>query len=114
MEIFVIYDNVGGFYEVPFFAHNRQDAERSVASLARVAPDHKVCHYPDDYSLYHLGSWDYQTGYMMVKEKPEFIARLSTYIHVTQGAAVGDEIPLKSQSAKTEDAADAVDTVASV
>lgn len=108
MELFAIYDHLGEYYEAPFVAHNRVHAERGISDLARFQPDNPVILHSGDYSLCHLASYEGSTGIITPFPQPVFLNRLSAYMPKEQGAAVGDAIPLKSQSAITEDSADAV------
>lgn len=111
MDIFVIYDTVGGFYEQPFFAHNRALAERGLSDIAHIRPDHPFVLHSDDYILYHLGSLESGTVNFTLFPQPVHINRLSAYIPREQGAAVGDAIPLKQQSDLNGDTADAASNI---
>lgn len=115
MEVFVIYDTVGGFYETPFFGVNIRSVERGISDLPSFQATHPLCVHSNDYVLYHLGTFSTSTGNFELFDSPVFINNISAYIRIAppeQGAAVGDVIPLKSQSANTEDVSDASNNMA--
>lgn len=115
MEMFVIYDTVGGFYETPFFGVNIRSVERGISDLPAFKADHPLCLHCNDYVLYHLGSFSTSTGSFELFDKPVFVNNISAYIHVApreQGAAVGGATPLKTQSAGKEDVSDAPNNMA--
>lgn len=97
-EIYAIRDEVGGFYEQPFLAHNRTYAERMLCDYACMQPNSSVVLHSSDYSLYLLGAFDVVTGVIQSLTIPEFVNRVSAYVGNRQGAAVGDSVPLKPQS----------------
>lgn len=98
-EIYAIRDEVGGFYEQPFLAHNRTYAERMLCDYARCQPNSQVVLHSSDYSLYLLGAFNVVTGVIQSLTIPEFVNRVSAYVvSGQQGAAVGDSVPLKPQS----------------
>lgn len=110
MEIFVLYDTVGGFYETPFFGVNLRSVERGISDLPFLQKTHPVCVHPNDYVLYHLGSYENNSANFELFDSPQFINNLSAYIRPAgQGAAVGDAIPLKQQSAEMIDKVDAAE-----
>lgn len=115
MEIFVIYDTVGGFFETPFFGVNIRTVERGISDLPSFQANHPLCVHSNDYVLYHLGTFSTSDCSFALFEKPVFINNISAYIRTVsseQGAAVGDAIPLKSQSADIEDTSDASEHLA--
>lgn len=98
MELFAIYDHLGEFYETPFFAHNREHAERGISDLCHFQGNHPIVLHSGDYSLCHLGSFEPNSGTFCISEQPVFLNRCSAYMPKEQGAAVGDAIPPKQQS----------------
>lgn len=55
--------------------------------------------HPEDYSLYRLGSYRDNTGVITPEAFPELVITGRAIVSMPeQGAAVGDAVPLKSQS----------------
>lgn len=55
-EICSVYDSKAAVYSRPFFVHNLSLAERVALDILRGESD--IARHPDDFSLFHLGSFD--------------------------------------------------------
>lgn len=61
LQIYSIRDLKGSMYNVPFFQPTHGTAERSFNELIR-DPQSLVHKYPADYELFHVGTFDDETG----------------------------------------------------
>ena len=63
LEIFSIYDGKAQVFNMPFFAASLAVGHRNYMALKK-DPLSIVCQFPDDFRLYHLGSWtDHDSGF---------------------------------------------------
>nr|QJB19493.1 MAG: nonstructural protein [Microvirus sp.] len=79
-----------GFYSVwdsksrsfcnPFSAHNDQCAIRDFAYAAS-DPTTDICKYPTDYTLFKIGSFDFESGALTVEETPVSLGLASSMIN---------------------------------
>jgi hypothetical protein len=60
-EVFSVYDSVAERYLEPFFSPNVGTATRSFSEACR-KQDHQFAKYPEDYSLFHIGTFNAETG----------------------------------------------------
>lgn len=60
-EIYTIYDNVAQIYHPPMFLQNDAVAIRNITTLKNDNTT-TLGQNPDDYHLYHIASYDDQTG----------------------------------------------------
>lgn len=60
MQIFTVYDSAAGAYLQPFFAPTIEFAIRQFRQAVN-APDHHFGKFPDDFTLFSLGSFDQST-----------------------------------------------------
>lgn len=60
-ELFSVFDAVLGRYNEPF---NARTVDRAKAMFAEVCnnPNSDICKYPSEYTLFHIGSFDMETG----------------------------------------------------
>ena len=70
-RLFSIYDRKVGSYMMPFFGINAQTVMRDLP--AQLPADHIIRKVPGDFSLYEIGSFSDDTGFMTVHVKPLFI-----------------------------------------
>ncbi len=57
LEIFSVYDSKAGAFIVPFFLPNVAMAVRSIRD-AGIDREHMFGRHPEDYTLYHVGTFD--------------------------------------------------------
>lgn len=60
-EIFSLFDSKAEYYMPPFFERNANTAVRAVEA-AMATDNHPIYKNAEDYSLFHVGSWDQETG----------------------------------------------------
>lgn len=68
MYVYAIYDRVAGQFGAPMLAQNEATAHRAFNNSVASSP------FSGDIDLYHLGSFNGETGVISALEKPEFIA----------------------------------------
>lgn len=75
IEIFAVRDRATATYGKPFYAPHIGVAIRSFTNeVNRAAPDNDLHNHATDFDLYHLGSYDDQTGRHINHEQPTQIA----------------------------------------
>lgn len=96
--VYSVYDEVSGLFGFPVLFPRDAVATRNFGDI--IGSDGTVLHsHPADFSLKRIGFFDEHTGELIstpvviVARGSDFVQRLNE-----QGAAVGDAIPLKSQS----------------
>lgn len=70
MEIFSVFDSKAAAFMKPFFAHNTAMAERAFSDEA-ATPGSPVAKHPEDYTLYHVGSFDDTTALITTFAQPK-------------------------------------------
>ncbi len=85
MDLFSVFDSVAQRYLKPFFAENVASAIRAFGDVA-VDPEHMFGQHPEDYALYHVGSWEGESGTLITME-PHKIASANSFI-----AAAGPQL----------------------
>lgn len=71
LDVFAIHDRQGGFYSNPFFLQSVGIARRTFAEMAADL-NNQVGRYPEDFALYHLGTFDNVAGTFTLTQ-PDFI-----------------------------------------
>jgi len=61
MEIFTVYDSKAEAYLQPFFLKTKAMAIREITDAAN-NPEHQFGKYPQDYVLFHIGSYNEDTA----------------------------------------------------
>lgn len=82
LKIFAIRDTKAGFYSPPFFKQTHTEAERDFREIAN---DQKssLNKYPEDFDLYHLGTYDDQSGKMALEPSPVHMLKAVNVIRPT-------------------------------
>lgn len=84
-EVVAVLDAAVGGYSRPFFTPSIGAAVRSfIDEVNRQADDNQMSKHPQDFSLYHLGSFDDSTGELLPCQ-PELVSRGSQA--VTRGSS---------------------------
>lgn len=79
LQVMSIYDVKARAFITPFFVPHVDVAVRSIADVLRGQEDHAFKRNPDDYQLYHLGSfWDH-TGKFVLKDQAELLGVVSRW-----------------------------------
>lgn len=74
LKIYSIRDAKAEIFNLPFFKNTHGEAERDFTNLVN-NPESMVGKYPDDYDLYHLGSYDDQTGILKTLDTPQHVVK---------------------------------------
>jgi len=61
MNCFTVYDSAARRYLEPFFAETVEVAIRMFRTLCN-RPEHQFAKFPEDYALFHIGSFSQETG----------------------------------------------------
>lgn len=61
IQMFTVYDSAAGAYLEPFFAPTLEFAMRGFREAVN-KPGHQFARFPEDYTLFHVGSFDPQSG----------------------------------------------------
>ena len=82
-EIFTIYDSKAESYSRPMFFETKGVAIRSFMDVLK-AGDSQISKYPEDYTLFHLGTWEDQQAKFESNSTPisagvaiEFLPKIS-------------------------------------
>ena len=70
--VFAVYDSKAGIFGTPIFTPTQGIAERSFTDQAN-RPDSAMCMHPGDFTLFHLGEYDVETGKLIPLETPKSI-----------------------------------------
>ena len=91
-ELFSIWDSAAQRYLEPFFAPTIEYAIRQFRQAVN-KPDHQFNLYPEDYTLFHVGSFDQEEGQLQPLATPHslgvaisFIQKLSEALEVVNDA----------------------------
>lgn len=75
IEIVAILDRAADAFSRPIFVNAIGQAIRSFQDeINRVDPQNEMQRHPDDFDLYHLASWDDNTGKFVNQDEPKQIA----------------------------------------
>ena len=61
LQAYSIYDSAAKNYNNPFFVNHVQQAIRALTAQVK-DPATNISHFPEDYTLFHIGSYDSSTG----------------------------------------------------
>lgn len=82
MEIFAIRDTKAEAFNPPFYQRTKAEAERSLQRLV-LDPDSNVSKFPEDFDLYHLGTYNDSTGEISPLPSPEHIIKAINVLNRT-------------------------------
>jgi len=85
-QIFTIYDSKIEAYLQPFFMPTKGAAIRAVTDTL-ASPDHIFAKHPEDYTLFHLGSYEDGKSTFEIRGTPQSLAVLSELVN-PEGRAV--------------------------
>ena len=76
-QIYSIYDVKAEVFHLPFYNKTHGEAERNFLQLTK---DEKsmIAKYPEDFSLYHMGTYDDSTGLIQSLKEPMLIVSATT------------------------------------
>lgn len=64
---FTVFDSAAGMYLEPFFAPSIEFAIRGFREAVNTK-DHQFNRFPEDFTLYHVGSFDQENGYFNAQD----------------------------------------------
>lgn len=74
LVLFCIHDSKGKLYGPPFAKAHRGDAERTFAQLT-ADPQSQIKQFPEDFSLYEVGTFDQNTGKIEAYAEPRHMIK---------------------------------------
>lgn len=90
MEYFSVFDSAAGAYLEPFPCPTIEVAIRRFREAIHT-PDHQFQKFPEDYTLFHVGSFDQSTGKFTVLEPRSLGVAMTFLTPSTPLKAVNDE-----------------------
>ncbi len=78
IELLSVFDMAANRYMDPFAAPTIEFALRGFSEVCRT-PEHQFSKFPEDYALYHVGTFDPELG-TIEAEQPRKIAQASAYV----------------------------------
>jgi len=79
VNVFTVYDAAARRYLEPFFAETIEVACRMFRTLVN-KDGHLFARFPEDYTLFHLGEYDMETGYLHALETPHSLGVAITFV----------------------------------
>lgn len=87
MNVFTVYDSAARRYLEPFFAETVEVACRMFRALVN-KEGHQFQRFPEDYTLFHIGEYDAETGMLLALPAPHSLGVAVTFV---QGPALVKE-----------------------
>lgn len=78
VEVFAVYDSKARNYGQPFFCINPAIAIRAFQSTVE-SPESQLHKYPEDFSLFHLASFNDETGEFTARTNPTNLGLASQF-----------------------------------
>lgn len=78
-EVFTVYDSAARRYMEPFFAETIEVACRMFRALCS-KPEHQFNKFPEDYVLFHIGSYSGESGMLVPLEAPHSLGVALTFL----------------------------------
>lgn len=75
LNIYTIRDTKSGAYNVPQSFRTHGEAERFLSDQVNLNQDSLIHRHPEDFDLFHLGSYDTDTGLITALETPTHIVK---------------------------------------
>ena len=76
--VITLYDNVANSYKEPFYPPTRGVALREFQDAVNNPQNAQLHNHASDFDLYVIGTWDDQTGVMVVFDKAEKLANCAS------------------------------------
>lgn len=82
-QMYSIRDSKSGAFERPFFAKHVAEATRNVQLFLENSKDHQVARFPEDFSLWQVGSFDPSNGGLMPTHSgaPQWVIELAVLVN---------------------------------
>ena len=72
LEVYSVFDEKAECFGTPFFTNNDSLARRMFNDLAN-DPNSTLYRHPEDFKLYHIGTFDNETSELVPQERPLFL-----------------------------------------
>lgn len=72
LQVMAVFDVKARSYARPFYVAHVDVGVRTFAEAANM-PGEQICMHAEDFSLYHLGSWEDETGKFITASQPILI-----------------------------------------
>lgn len=82
-EMFTVYDSAAKRYLQPFFAETIEVAMRMFKSLV-AKEGHQFAKFPEDYTLFHIGTYDAVCGRVFPLDTPHSLGVALTFLNRPQ------------------------------
>jgi len=79
MNLFTVYDSAARRYLDPFCAETIEVAIRMFRALVN-KPEHMFARFPEDYTLFHVGSFDPESGLLVPLVAPHSLGVAITFV----------------------------------
>lgn len=73
-QVYTIHDSKGDAYSAPFHQFNEQLARRSFEAET-MNPNSMISKFPEDFDLYHLGTFDIRTAKYELFDTPKHVVK---------------------------------------
>ena len=73
-NMYVIYDSKAGVYNKPFYLMNHEVAIRAATDLM-MDGNTEIAKHPEDYAMFHVGTYDDERAYIEPFDKQDCIVR---------------------------------------
>lgn len=77
--VFSVYDSAAGLFLQPFVAQTIEVAIREFRAACNT-PQHQFAKYPEDYTLFHVGEFNAETGLLTPLTAPHTLGVAISYI----------------------------------
>lgn len=87
VQLFSVYDRKASIYMSPFVARSTIDATRQIAASFREPQmrETPVGQHPEDFDLFHVGSFDDETGDIVSFQKAALVAPILSLVPKAEG-----------------------------
>lgn len=82
LQCFSVFDSAAGAFLRPFWAETIEMAIRTFRQIVQ-DPEHQFGQFPEDYTLFHLGSVDQKTGELETLATPHSLGLAVTFLPQT-------------------------------
>lgn len=79
-QVFTVYDSAAKAFLDPFFEGTIEQAIRRFRSTVNHPEPSLMSQYPEDYTLFHMGSFNVETGRMLSLDAPHSLGVAVTFI----------------------------------
>lgn len=78
--VIVVFDNVANTYKDPFYPPTTGVALREFSDAVNDPKNGQLYNHPNDFDLMVIGTWDEQTGKLVVHDVPEKLANCASLV----------------------------------